>query len=58
MKQNFLKEPSKREVHPMLRKLLEADVYFTEKFVLWSNQFLPLRSFRIHYKALEVDLIC
>lgn len=50
-----LQEGQKRQVHPILRKILDADVYYTEKFVLWANQFLPLRSLRIHYKALEVS---
>lgn len=55
-----MQETGKREVPPLLRKALEADVYFTEKFVLWANQFLPLRSLRIHYRALEVsrDVYC
>lgn len=41
-------------MHPTLRKILDADAYLTEKFVLYANQFLPLRSLRIHYRALEV----
>lgn len=50
-----LQENSKREVPLALKKVLEADVYFTEKFVLWANQLLPLRSLRNHYRALEVS---
>lgn len=50
----MLQTSQKREVPLVLKKILEADVYLTEKFVLWANQFLPLRSLRIHYKALEV----
>ncbi|RZC40789.1 PAP2 domain containing protein, partial [Asbolus verrucosus] len=44
----------KREVPPALKKLLKFDAELTKKFVLWANQFLPLRSLRIHYKALEI----
>ncbi|KAK4877149.1 hypothetical protein RN001_009655 [Aquatica leii] len=44
----------KRKVPKGIQFILEEDKYYTEKFVLWANQFLPFRSLRIHYKALEI----
>ncbi|KAF5296564.1 hypothetical protein FQA39_LY12482 [Lamprigera yunnana] len=45
---------NKRNVSGPLRTVLECDKKYTEKFILWANQFLPFRSLRIHYKALEI----
>ncbi|XP_018324184.1 phospholipid phosphatase 6 [Agrilus planipennis] len=49
------KTASKRNVPPIIRKILDIDVKLTEKFVLWANQFVPLRSLRTHYKILEIS---
>ncbi|EFA00398.1 polyisoprenoid diphosphate/phosphate phosphohydrolase PLPP6 [Tribolium castaneum] len=49
-----MSESSKRQVPPAMKKLLSLDAEITKRFVLWANQFLPLRSLRIHYKALEI----
>ena len=48
-------EIKKRKISPALQAVLECDKEYTKKFVLWANQFLPLRSLRIHYKTLEVS---
>ncbi|PSN30949.1 hypothetical protein C0J52_23588 [Blattella germanica] len=45
----------KREIPGAMQKILKADVYLTDKFCNWANCFLPLRSLRIHYKALEIS---
>jgi membrane-associated phospholipid phosphatase len=37
-----------------LKQVLRFDEEVTKRFVLWANKFLPLRSLRIHYKALEI----
>nr|CAD7403552.1 unnamed protein product [Timema cristinae] len=45
----------KRVIPGPLQKLLSADAYLTDKFCYFANNFLPLRSLRIHYKLLEVS---
>ncbi|CAH0559479.1 unnamed protein product [Brassicogethes aeneus] len=42
-------------VPPLLRKILNADIKITKKFVVLANNFLPLKSLRVHYKALEIS---
>ncbi|XP_044270372.1 phospholipid phosphatase 6 [Tribolium madens] len=49
-----MSESGKRQVPPAMKKILNLDAEITKRFVLWANQFLPLRSLRIHYKALEI----
>ncbi|KAF5280557.1 hypothetical protein FQR65_LT00308 [Abscondita terminalis] len=45
----------KRKVPESIRQILELDKHYTQKFVLWANQFLPFRSLKIHYKVLEIS---
>ncbi|KAK7788692.1 hypothetical protein R5R35_012457 [Gryllus longicercus] len=45
----------KREIPGALKKLLDYDVYVTNKFCLLANKCLPFRSLRTHYKMLEVS---
>ncbi|XP_021931968.1 phospholipid phosphatase 6 isoform X3 [Zootermopsis nevadensis] len=45
----------KREVSGTLRKIIAADVFLTDRFCNWANCFLPFRSLRVHYKALEIS---
>ncbi|KAB0796251.1 hypothetical protein PPYR_10312 [Photinus pyralis] len=45
----------KRKLPSHLQTLLEYDKIYTQKFVLWANQYLPLRTLRIHYKGLEIS---
>lgn len=45
----------KREVPGMIRTILKLDVKLTNNFCLYANNFLPLRSLRVHYKILEVS---
>ncbi|KAK9752325.1 PAP2 superfamily [Popillia japonica] len=49
-----MSEQNKRVVPPALRKILDYDEKLTNKFVNWANKFLPFRSLRIHYRALEL----
>ncbi|KAJ3661186.1 hypothetical protein Zmor_005595 [Zophobas morio] len=49
-----MSQAEKREVPPAIKNILKADIEISKRFVLWANQFLPLRSLRIHYKALEI----
>ncbi|GJQ71153.1 hypothetical protein Trydic_g1054 [Trypoxylus dichotomus] len=49
-----MSEQSKRIVPPLLRKILDYDVKLTHKFTSWADTFLPFKSLRIHYKALEI----
>jgi hypothetical protein len=53
----FQTHQEKREVPETLQKILAADVFLTDRFCNWANCFLPLRSLRIHYRALEVSVI-
>lgn len=46
---------TKRELPSPIQTLLNYDKIYTQKFVLWANQFLPLRTLRIHYKGLEIS---
>ncbi|KOB57161.1 Presqualene diphosphate phosphatase [Operophtera brumata] len=48
-------EESKREVPPMLRKILNYDVQITKKLVEVSLRTTPLRSLRNHCQFLEVS---
>nr|CAD7586884.1 unnamed protein product [Timema genevievae] len=52
---NPQKMGGKRVIPGPLQKLLSADVYLTDKFCYFANNFLPLRSLRVHYKLLEVS---
>ncbi|CAH1372443.1 unnamed protein product [Tenebrio molitor] len=49
-----MSKTEKRQVPPALKQVLRFDEEVTKRFVLWANKFLPLRSLRIHYKALEI----
>jgi hypothetical protein len=53
----FQTHQEKREVPKTLQKILAADVFLTNRFCNWANCFLPFRSLRLHYKALEVSVI-
>lgn len=46
---------TKRTVHPMLRKILNTDIYLTDLLCKVSDKFVPLRSLRTHYKVLEIS---
>ncbi|XP_074029801.1 polyisoprenoid diphosphate/phosphate phosphohydrolase PLPP6 [Leptinotarsa decemlineata] len=48
-------ERSKRNVPSVLKEILKFDSYMTKRFVLWGNSILPLRTFRVHYKGLEIS---
>lgn len=48
-------DKKKRDIPGPLQQLLKADVFLTDKFCNLANTFLPLRSLRIHYKALEIS---
>ena len=45
-----------RQVPEFLQKILAADVVLTHRFCNWADCFLPFRSLRLHYKALEVSV--
>lgn len=44
----------KRDIPPMIKKLLAIDVELTKKFVAFSLNFLPMRSLKTNCKLLEV----
>lgn len=50
------KNKSKRNHHPLFKKLLEADVQISKQLVQVCLKVLPLRSLKIHYKLLEVSI--
>lgn len=53
------KEPTKdekRQISPLLIKVLALDVELTKKFVSFSLNFVPIRSLKVHCKLLEVSM--
>lgn len=44
----------KRNIPPVLQKLLAYDVEMTKRFVSFSLNFVPIRSLKTHCKFLEV----
>lgn len=44
----------KRNIPPVLQKLLAYDVEMTKRFVSFSLNFVPIRSLKMHCKFLEV----
>lgn len=46
----------KRQIPPLLGKLLALDVQLTKKFVSFSLNFVPIRSLKTHCKFLEVSI--
>lgn len=47
----------KRNIPPLLVKILEIDVIATKKFVAFLLNFLSMRSLRTHCKILEVSTL-
>lgn len=47
----------KRQIPPLLGKILALDVQLTKKFVSFSLNFVPIRSLKTHCKFLEVSII-
>ena len=54
MQTNMEEESVKREIPPMLRTVLAFDIQFTEHFVKWVENFMPMRQLKLHYTALEI----
>lgn len=44
----------KRQIPPIVQKLLDLDVEWTKRFVSFSLHFVPVRSLKTHCKFLEV----
>lgn len=44
----------KRQIPPVVQKLLAYDVEMTKRFVSFSLNFVPVRSLKTHCKFLEV----
>lgn len=44
----------KRQVPPVVEKLLSVDIYMTDQFVKAMEKFLAFRQLKTHYKLLEV----
>lgn len=45
----------RRQIPPILEKLLALDVEWTKRFVSFSLNFVPIRSLKTHCKFLEVS---
>ncbi|XP_051172096.1 polyisoprenoid diphosphate/phosphate phosphohydrolase PLPP6 [Leptopilina boulardi] len=50
-----MNETKKREVPSTMRKVLAVDAYITDNFVKAVDKFLPFRSLKTHYQALEIS---
>lgn len=46
----------KRNIPPVLQKILALDVEWTKKLVSFSLNFVPIRSLKTHCKFLEVNI--
>ncbi|XP_014207441.1 phospholipid phosphatase 6 [Copidosoma floridanum] len=49
------KSMKKRNVPPLIEKVLAIDVYLTNLLVKWIEQFLAFRQLRTHYRLLEIS---
>lgn len=48
-------DKEKRNIPPIIQKLLILDVEWTKRFVSFSLNFVPIRSLKTHCKLLEVS---
>lgn len=48
-------ETEKRNIPPVIQKILEKDVQLTKQFVCFLLNFMPIKSLQRHCKFLEVS---
>lgn len=49
-------ETEKRNIPPVIQKILEKDVQLTKQFVCFLLNFMPIKSLQRHCKFLEVSI--